>query len=208
MNDAVVERELPSRNRTEAFSDGVMAIAITLLVLEIKVPAVGPHESLAHALAQQWPKYATFAVSFVTIGIMWINHHALFENIARVDRRLSFINLFLLMAISFVPFPTAVLGDYVRVSHNGHVAAAIYGVNMLLVGIGFLGMWIHLRARPELRVVDATDERIHAALRRTFVGPACYVVAIGVSFLSASVALVIYAAVALYFSVDQFTRAR
>jgi len=207
MNDAVVERELPSRGRTEAFSDGVMAIAITLLVLEIKVPAVGPHESLAHALLLEWPKYATFAVSFVTIGIMWINHHALFENVARVDRRLSFINLFLLMAISFVPFPTAVLGDYVRVSHNGHIAAAIYGVNMLLVGIGFLGMWMHLRARPDLRVADATDERMHAALRRTLVGPACYLAAIGVSFLSASAALVIYAAVVLYFSVDQFTRA-
>jgi uncharacterized membrane protein len=206
MNEAVVDRELPGRGRTEAFSDGVMAIAITLLVLEIKVPVVGPHESLAGALGHQWPKYAAYAVSFVTIGIMWINHHAAFENIARVDRRLSFINLALLMAISFVPFPTAVLGDYVQSSTNGRVASAIYGVNLLFVGFGFLGLWLHLRAHPELRVPASTDERIAGAIRRTIVGPICYVVAIAVSFVSPITALVIYAGVVVYFSADQFTR--
>src|SRR5436190_3829704 len=77
-----------TKSRLEAFSDGVLAIAITLLVLEIRVPEVRHNESLAHALLQLWPKYATFAVSFITIGIMWINHHALFAGVARVDRRL------------------------------------------------------------------------------------------------------------------------
>jgi uncharacterized membrane protein len=208
MNDAVVERELPSRGRTEAFSDGVMAIAITLLVLDVKVPTVGPHESLAHALAHQWPKYITFAVSFITIGIMWINHHALFEHVARVDRRLSFVNLFVLMTISFLPFPTAVMAEYVRSGTNGHIASAMYGLNLLLVGVGFLVLWLVLRAHPELRTRFSTDDVVARALRRTVVGPTCYIVAIGVSFVSAPAALVVYAAVAVYFSVDQFSRDR
>jgi len=208
MNDAVVERELPSRGRTEAFSDGVMAIAITLLVLDVKVPTVGPHESLAHALAHQWPKYITFALSFITIGIMWINHHALFEHVARVDRRLSFVNLFVLMTISFLPFPTAVMAEYVRSGTNGHIASAMYGLNLLLVGVGFLVLWLVLRAHPELRTRFSTDDVVARALRRTVVCPTCYIVAIGVSFVSAPAALVVYAAVAVYFSVDQFSRDR
>jgi uncharacterized membrane protein len=206
MSDALAERELPGRGRTEAFSDGVIAIAITLLVLDIRVPVVGPHESLTHALLHLWPKYAAFVVSFATIGIMWINHHALFEHVANIDRRLSFINLGLLMTIAFVPFPTAVFGDYVQSSTNGRIASAIFGANMLLVGLGFVALWLHLRAHPELRVPASTDERISGALRRTIVGPMCYVVAIAVSFISPYAALVVYAGVAVYFSADQFTR--
>jgi uncharacterized membrane protein len=206
VNEAVIDRELPGRGRTEAFSDGVIAIAITLLVLDINVPVVGPHQSLAHALAHLWPKYAAFAVAFVTIGIMWINHHALFQHVARVDRRLSFINLGVLMAIAFVPFPTAVFGDYIQSATNGRIAAAIFGLNMLLVGVGFVALWLHLRAHPELRVPASTDERIAGALRRTIVGPICYVVAIAVSFISPYAALAVYASVAIYFSADQFTR--
>jgi uncharacterized membrane protein len=206
MNDAVFDRELPGRGRTESFSDGVIAIAITLLVLEIRVPVVGPHETLAHALGQQWPKYAAFVVSFVTIGIMWINHHAMFQNIANIDRRLAIVNLGLLMTISFVPFPTAVVGDYVRSPTNGRIAAALYGASMLAVGFGFVAMWMYLRAHPELRVAASTDERITHALRRTAVGPLCYVVAIVVSFISPIAALAIYAGVAIYFSADQFAR--
>ena len=103
-------------SRVEAFSDGVLAIAITLLVLEIRPPDVPSGSTLAKELLHLWPKYAVFAVSFITIGIMWVNHHALFQGIASVDRSLLFVNLLLLMAISFVPFPTAVLGDYLRIA--------------------------------------------------------------------------------------------
>lgn len=193
--------------RLEAFSDGVLAIAITLLVLEIRVPNVPKGSTLAHELLHLWPKYAVFTVSFVTIGIMWINHHALFEHVGRIDRRLSFVNLGLLMTISFVPFPTAVLGEYVSTSTNGHVAAALYGINMVLVGLGFLGLWSYLYAHPELRVSTTTDSQIRVALRRTVVGPICYLVAIVIALLSGPGALAIYAAVALYFATSQLTRA-
>jgi uncharacterized membrane protein len=193
-------------DRTETFSDAVIAIAITLLVLEIKVPVVRHDESLARALADEWPKYATFAVSFLTIGIMWINHHALFERIARIDRRLMFVNLGLLMAISFVPFPTAVLGDYVQDADQGHVAAALYGMNMLIVGIGFVALWWHLLAHPELRAPGYSDADVRQSIRRTLPGPLTYVVAIVVSFVSAPAALALYAAVVCYFAVGQVSR--
>jgi uncharacterized membrane protein len=201
-----IEAAGPTTARTEAFSDAVIAIAITLLVLEIRVPEVGPHESLSHALWDLWPKYATFAVSFLTIGVMWVNHHALFERIGRIDRPLMFINLVLLMAVAFVPFPTAVLGDYVDDPNNGHIAAALYGINMLLVGIGFLGMWQRLLNHPELRTPGFGDADVRQSIRRTLPGPVVYVVAIGVSFISAPAALVLYAVVVLYFAVGQISR--
>jgi uncharacterized membrane protein len=186
--------------RVEAFSDGVLAIAITLLVLEIRVPDVPKDSTLAHELLSLWPKYAVFAVSFVTIGIMWINHHALFQGVARVDRALLFINLLLLLSISFVPFPTAVLGDYLRDADAGHAAAALYGANMLLVGIGFLALWRHLLAHPELRAPELTDGGVRQALRRTIIGPVTYAIAALVALISAPVALVLFAALAAYFA--------
>ena len=192
-------------NRTEAFSDGVLAIAITLLVLEIRPPVLAHGESLAHALAHLWPKYAAFAVSFITIGIMWIFHHSLFRLIGRVDRPMMMINICLLMAISFVPFPTAVLGDYVTNESAGHVAAALYGVNMVLIGLGFLALWLRLLQQPELRA-DVDESGVRRGIRRTVVGPICYAIAIAVSFLSAAAALVVYAALAIYFAVGRDTR--
>ncbi len=204
---SAVEQRGPTTARLEAFSDGVLAIAITLLVLEIHVPDVKHNESLAHALADLWPKYATFAVSFLTIGIMWINHHALFDRVTRVDRRLLFLNLLLLLSISFVPFPTAVLGDYVQDATQGHVAAALYGFNMFLVGCGFLALWRHLLAHPELRGPAFGDADVRAGLRRTIVGPVCYAASIAVAFVSAPAALAVFAGLALYFAVGRISRA-
>jgi len=186
--------------RLEAFSDGVLAIAITLLVLEIRVPNVPRGSTLAHELLHLWPKYAVFTVSFVTIGIMWINHHVLFQGVEGVDRGLLFLNLLLLLSISFVPFPTAVLGDYVRAGNSGRAAAVLYGANMLLVGIGFLALWWYLRAHPELRSTDLSDDAVRQAIRRTIIGPVLYATSIVVALVSAPVALALFAAVAGYFA--------
>ena len=99
------------KGRLEAFSDGVFAIAITLLVLEIVVPHVEEPGELGQALLDLWPSYLAYATSFLTIGIMWINHHTVFRQLGEVDHRFLFINLGLLMCISFVPFPTTLLAD-------------------------------------------------------------------------------------------------
>jgi hypothetical protein len=101
-----------STGRVEAFSDGVFAVAITLLVFGIAVPTVKAG-GLRQALLDEWPSYATYAVSFATIGIIWVNHHTTFARISRVDRPILFINLLLLMAVSFIPFPTSLMSQYV-----------------------------------------------------------------------------------------------
>src|SRR5947208_9776517 len=93
-----------SKGRIEAFSDGVIAIAITLLVLDIRVPEPGAGASLAHRLAQQWPSYAAYVVSFLTIGIIWINHSAMLRRLASVDHSVLFLNLMLLLTIGVLPF--------------------------------------------------------------------------------------------------------
>ena len=101
------------KSRTEAFSDGVFAIAITLLIIEVRVPDSQSGE-LGRDLANQWPSYAAYLVSFVIIGIIWVNHHDIFERITTVDRPLLFLNLLLLLTVAFLPFPTARLGQYIR----------------------------------------------------------------------------------------------
>ena len=101
------------KTRLEAFSDGVFAIAITLLIIEVRVPDSHAGD-LARDLANQWPSYAAFVVSFAIIGIIWVNHHDIFERIVTVDRPLLFLNLLLLLTVAFLPFPTALLGDYIR----------------------------------------------------------------------------------------------
>ncbi|MFE5588155.1 TMEM175 family protein [Kitasatospora sp. NPDC056531] len=123
--------------RVEAFSDGVFAIAITLLILDIKVPKVGENGSLWQALGQQWPSYAAYVVSFLVIGIMWVNHHQVFSYVARVDRPLMFLNLLMLMVVAAVPWPTAMLAEYLREDRASHTAAAIYSLVMVAIAFAF-----------------------------------------------------------------------
>jgi uncharacterized membrane protein len=191
-------------NRVEAFSDGVLAIAITLLILEIGVPHVRGSQ-LLDALAHQWPSYAAYVVSFMTIGIMWVNHHALFDHVRAVDRGLLFVNVFVLGAIAFLPFPTALLATYLRSPDGGRVAAVFYCLALLTVGLGFLALWNYLRRHPELRRPDLTDADLARALRRTWRGPAAYVVAALLSLLSPYAALAVCGAVAIYFVVPYGT---
>src|SRR2546423_10880475 len=98
-----------AKNRVEAFSDGVFAIAATLLVLEIHVPAPGARGGLGHALLEQWPAYASYVVSFLVIGIIWVNHHAVLEHLRVVDRPLLLLNLLLLLWVALIPWPTNLL---------------------------------------------------------------------------------------------------
>jgi TMEM175 potassium channel family protein len=191
-------------NRVEAFSDGVLAIAITLLILEISVPEVRG-DDLLDALARQWPSYAAYVVSFLTIGIMWVNHHALFDHVRAVDRGLLFVNVFLLMAIAFVPFPTALLAAYLRSPDGGRVAGVIYCLTLLVVGFGFIGLWSYLRRHPEARRPELTDDDIARALRRTWRGPASYLAATLLSLVSPYAALAVCGAVAIYFVVPYGT---
>ncbi|RVU28655.1 DUF1211 domain-containing protein [Streptomyces antnestii] len=189
--------------RVEAFSDGVFAIAITLLILEIKVPEVQGHESLWHALGHQWPSYAAYVVSFLVIGIMWVNHHQVFSYVVRVDRTLMFLNLVLLLVVAAVPWPTAMLAAYLREPGTSHVAAAVYSIVMVAMALSFQALWWHLTRTGHL-FDDLVD---NAAARRTrarfALGSLAYPAAVGLSFVSAPLTLAAHGVIAVYYGFNQ-----
>src|SRR3954452_8105678 len=125
-------------NRLEAFSDGVFAVAITLLVLEIDVPG---GENLWHDLKEDWPSFAAFAVSFWVIGIIWVNHHGVIDHLRRADRGVLYLNLFLLMSVVLIPFATALMAQNLNSGDDEHVAAAVYAGSFVLMAVSFGGLW-------------------------------------------------------------------
>ena len=189
-----------STSRTEAFSDGVFAIAATLLVLELRVPHVEP-EGLSCALLERWPSYATYVVSFLTIGIIWVNHHAVMERIRVVNRPLLFMNLLFLMAVAVIPFPTALLADYLREGHDERLAAAVYGGTMALMGVTFGVTWAYAVISGLLHE-NVDPDRARRSLWIFVLGNPLYLLAIGASLLSARLALAIYALLALFYMFD------
>lgn len=190
-----------STSRIEAFSDGVFAIAATLLVLELKVPHVEPGE-LGGTLLGNWPSYATYVVSFLVIGIIWVNHHAVLERIRKVDRPLLFLNLVFLMAVAVIPFPTALLADYLKAGHDEHLAAAVYGGSMTLMGVTFGSIWAYAVLSGDLLHEGIDPARARRSLWIFAAGNPLYVLAIGASLLSAKLALAIYALLALFYMFD------
>lgn len=182
------------------FSDGVLAIAITLLVLEISVPDARPGH-LFDELLDSWPSYVAFILSFVVIGIMWVSHHSMFERIARVDRGLLFVNLLLLLGIAFLPFPTALLASYgTEGGSNSSVAAAFYSATMVFIGLAFTVMWVYLDRHRELLIEGIDPSLLRRSAKRSFVGPVVYGLSIGLAFISALACFVVYAGVAVYFA--------
>jgi uncharacterized membrane protein len=195
-----------STSRLEAFSDGVFAIAITLLVLNLQVPRVPPG-GLARALLEQWPSYLSYVVSFFVIGIMWVNHHGIFRHIARVDRWLLFLNLVLLLGVCFLPFPTALLGQYIQADQDARVAAIAYACTSSLIAVGFNGIWTYAVHRGLLHPTRVDHERARATILRFGLGLLVYPVGIVVAFFSAPLSLALFALIAVYYLFDQTSSA-
>jgi uncharacterized membrane protein len=187
-------------SRVEAFSDGVFAIAITLLIIDVRPPHSAPGE-LAGDLLGIWPSYAAYVVSFAIIGIIWVNHHDVFTRIVAIDRPLLFLNLFLLLTVAFLPFPTVLLADYLRAGTNSHIAAAVYSVNMTAIGLAFIAMWTYLVRVPSLMDTRVGATGARSARRSAMVGPVLYGLSIPLAFVSAVACLIVYAALALYFAI-------
>lgn len=186
-------------SRVEAFSDGVIAIAITLLVLDLKVPEV--HRArLGPALVEQWPTYLAYATTFITIGIMWVNHHTLFDRINRLDRTLLFANLALLGGIATLPFVTSLVAQWLREPSDAGLAVCIYCVTMLIISGGFTSLWIYLGHHRELLAPKHVDTPTRA-IRRSIVGPVAYGGAAGIAPFLPGAAFVLCGLVALYFIV-------
>src|SRR5262245_18119715 len=186
--------------RTEAFSDGVFSIAATLLVLDLKVPAA--RGDLLSQLARAWPSYASYVVSFLTIGIIWINHHVIFGQLRRIDRPLQVLNLLLLLTVALTPFPTAILGTYLEAGHDEAVAGAVYGLAMTAMGATFGTLWAYVLWHDSLRTSVITQARKRILLLRFGLGTLVYAAAIGLASVNARISLLIYAALAVYYLVE------
>ena len=190
--------------RLEAFSDGVFAVAITLLVLDIRPPTeVETSSGLWHALGDLWPNYAAYAVSFLIIGIVWVNHHAVMTLMARADRGLAFLNLLLLMTVALIPFATALLSEYLTHGGPSHVAAAAYSAVITLMGAAFGALWIYASREGGLLVPGFPRAELPRLTRRFVIGTPVYALTIGIAFLSAVACLVVHALLAMYYALSR-----
>jgi uncharacterized membrane protein len=196
----VESRQDPTTSRLETFSDGVIAIAITLLILEIEVPHAGPDQSLASALAEQWPSYAAYVVSFLTIGIMWINHHHMFTQIERANHTFLLLNVIWLMTIAAIPWPTALVAGNIREADGRMVAAMVYGGNMVAIAVMFNVVWRY--AASGLRLLDPESDRVavERITRSYSLGPVSYLAITLLALIDPWISLVAFAAMALFWA--------
>jgi len=190
-----------STSRLEAFSDGVLAVAITLLVLDIKVPSVGGHDDLGRELARNWPHYAAYVTSFLTIGIIWINHHAMIGRLLQADHMILFLNLLLLLSIALLPFATSLMAAYLKQSHGQNLAAAIYSGTFLLMAVLFSILNRHILLRkPQLLTSELSEQHRRQILARSITGLAPYAIATALAAVSAYATLAICAALAVFYA--------
>ncbi len=189
--------------RIEAFSDGVFAVAITLLVLDIKVPPLQPTNpafSLTHELLAEWPAYLAFVMSFLTILIIWINHHRVFGLIQRTDDRFVILNGLLLLCVTIVPFSTALLATYIRLP-DSRPATLVYAGTCLLMAICFQSLW-HYAARDGRLLGPDHDSTVATGITKSFrFGPILYAVVFCLAFVSVAASVGLSLLLALFFTI-------
>jgi uncharacterized membrane protein len=188
--------------RLEAFSDGVFAVAITLLALDLSVG--GPEDgSLAHQLLNHWPAFVAYLISFFTIGVIWVNHHVLFAGLARLDRTMLFVNLLLMLFVVAIPFATATMAEYLPDGGpDSHLATSLYGVVMTGMASSF-GLVLNHAIKREHMADPLEPAAQKAAQRRFAVGIMTYVGASLLAWVSASAAFACYGAVAIFYVLEQ-----
>ncbi len=190
-----------SKGRLEAFSDGVFAIAMTLLVLEIRIPTLENATSgqLLHALVALWPQYVSYAASFLMIGIYWLNHHAVARQLVNVNRVILWRNLVMLMFISFIPFATAVLGRY----GNLQAGVLFYGATLFLTSFYVNTFWWHLVRHGHLNPALISGAQIRRSTIRYAAGCGIQLAALLVVFINLKVSIVMYFLLAVFFLTPQ-----
>ncbi len=199
MPESSTERET---QRLEAFSDGVFAIAITLLILEIKVPHLEEGESLANALLHLWPSYGAYAFSFWVIGIFWVNHHSFFKLFRRVNHGFLLLNVLFLALISFIPFPTSVLAEYVTDPARRQNAVTFYTLGLLLPVLCWLAMWVYGNAH---KLTDARldPEYVRFLTRQYMVSNVLYLIAVLASLVNAALGMAICVTLSILYFLPQ-----
>lgn len=187
-----------TKSRVETFSDGIFAIIVTLLVLEIKVPHIEHENSFAElsaALIKLAPKFIAWVISFLTVCVIWVNHHRIFESLKQIDQKFFWLNANLLLWTSFLPFPTALMGDY---PHNS-LAVSFYGIISLLMGIAFLFIRVYMWRNPEI-TKDVPKEELKRGIRNVILfGPTPYLLGIILAWVHPYIAFALYAFVSIYF---------
>jgi uncharacterized membrane protein len=185
--------------RVEAFSDGVFAVAITLLILEIKVP--GYDGDLGAKLLLQWPSYLAFVISFAFIGVMWINHHRLFTHIRKSDDTLLILNLALMFSVCIVPFTTALLAAHI--GHPGaRTAVVVYDAAYLGVAFFFNLLWRYAASRDGHLLATDVDREVADKITQQYnYGPIAYMIAIALAWISIPASLLINLVLAIFFAI-------
>jgi uncharacterized membrane protein len=201
-HDSVVEiaPPEPNTNRAETFSDGVFAIAITLLILEIRPPEHGG--DLARDLVDLWPSYLAYALSFATIGIMWLNHHEVLKLVRTVDRTFLLMNMLLLLLIAFVPFPTNVLADFLQEEDGRGPAAFFYAASFTTIAVVYNAFWHYLRVhREQLLERHVSDAQLAAITKSYLLGPTVYGLAAVAALFSAWLSVAICVALSASYAI-------
>ena len=187
--------------RLETFTDGVLAIAATLLILNVdtQIGERAPH--LANELLEIWPSYAGYAVSFLTIGIIWVNHHTVMAQIDRADRFFLFATVAFLLCVAFIPFPTRLVAEHIR-GDGAEAAALAYGVTLTATAVMFQVIWLYAALGRRLLRPDAAQKMISGITRSYLPGPWIYLAATLTAFASPTASAALYAAIALFYVVE------
>lgn len=180
-------------NRLEAFSDGVFAIAITLLILEIHLPTQvdAPHKSVAESLLAIWPSYFAYIFSFVTVGIYWVNHHYIFKIYQKTNHVFNLLNVFFLMCISFLPFPTEVLGTHLLDVNEQRTTISFYVFGLLLPALSWFLLWLYASSNYRLIDTNLSPRFVRHLTRQYRLSPVIYLIALIVALIQPVVGLVI-----------------
>jgi uncharacterized membrane protein len=188
-------------SRIETFADGVFAIAATLLILNVDAQISEDVHDLGTELLHIWPSYLAYAVSFITIGIMWINHHTVMSQIDRTDRRFLVATVGLLLCIAFVPFPTRLVAEHIR-GDGAQDAALAYGFTMVATAIMFNVTWFYASRSKRLLRADADPAVVSGISRSYLPGPWIYLAAALVAFASPTTSVVLFMAIALFYVIE------
>ncbi|HWR25615.1 MAG TPA: TMEM175 family protein [Methanosarcina sp.] len=185
--------------RTEAFSDGVFSIAITLLVLDLKDPVPKGGDLLIQDLIQQLPAFFALMTSFFTILIMWVNHHNMFNYITRIDRRFMFLNGFLLFFVTLTPYTTHLVGELIMYS-NSNAVAAIYSGTFFLLGLAWNILWRHASSRHRLLGRHITDIQVQNITHAYHVGLLSYALSFFIAIFSGAASVLVILVIAVYYA--------
>lgn len=186
------------KNRVDSFSDCVFAVAITLLVLAFKVPEVSlthGEGELIHALWDAAPKFAAYFSSFIIVAVWWVSHHQLFHTLHKTDRTLLWLNVFFLMWVCLIPFPTALIGDY----PTSHTAAFLYGAVVTLTAISFIWMRWYATLKAKLLKADLPVDAVKRTFRKGLLSPLFHIIGMLIAVFAPILALVVYAGIAILF---------